>query len=294
MTSGAARVIRTPQDFAAIFDVSRETLQRLLVYERLLRQWQKAVNLVAPSTLDDIWHRHFADSAQLLPLAPAGARTWVDLGSGAGFPGLVVAMLLADKAATAAMAVPSLLVPKARLRHDVGEGQGGGKSPSSRLRGEGRQQTREQAAAPHPNPLPMPEEAWGEGNAPRVTLIESNARKCAFLREVVRQTGIGARIAVDILSTRIETAATQASLQAPDVVSARALAPLDKLLALAAPLFTPDTTGLFMKGREAAAELEAAKKMWDFKVELVPSRAEPQSRIVIVRQLEPRNEGKQP
>ena len=86
--------IRGPEDFASAFDVSRETIARLTTYEGLLRQWQKAVNLVAPSTLDAVWHRHFANSAQLLALAPT-ARTWVDLGSGAGFPGLVVAILLA-------------------------------------------------------------------------------------------------------------------------------------------------------------------------------------------------------
>ena len=90
----ASRIpIRGPDDFAAAFHVSRETLDRLAVYERLLRQWQKTINLVAPSTLDAIWHRHFADSAQLLALAPQ-ATTWVDLGSGAGFPGLVVAVML--------------------------------------------------------------------------------------------------------------------------------------------------------------------------------------------------------
>jgi 16S rRNA (guanine527-N7)-methyltransferase len=87
--------IRTSADFAANIDVSRETLHRLEVYEHLLRQWQAAVNLVAPGTLDEVWHRHFADSAQLLPLAPPGARSWLDLGSGAGFPGLVVAILWA-------------------------------------------------------------------------------------------------------------------------------------------------------------------------------------------------------
>src|SRR6202521_2684290 len=87
--------ISGPEDFTAAFNVSRETIARLATYESLLRQWQKAVNLVAPSTLDAIWHRHFADSAQLLPLAPM-ARTWVDLGSGAGLPGLVIAILLAD------------------------------------------------------------------------------------------------------------------------------------------------------------------------------------------------------
>ena len=96
-TSESLRSIGGPEDFAAAFDVSRETIERLETYEKLLRQWQKAVNLVAPGTLDAIWHRHFADSAQLLALAPPGPRHWIDLGSGAGFPGLVIAILLAEK-----------------------------------------------------------------------------------------------------------------------------------------------------------------------------------------------------
>jgi 16S rRNA (guanine527-N7)-methyltransferase len=112
---------------------------------------------------------------------------------------------------------------------------------------------------------------------------------------VVRQTGISAGpqpgVAVDILSTRIETAATQTSLQAPDVVSARALAPLDKLLALAAPLFASSTVGLFLKGRDAAAELKAAENLWDFNAELVPSRTEREGRIVVIRNLGRKNEG---
>ena len=229
------------EDFAATFDVSRETIARLATYESLLKQWQKAVNLAAPSTLDAIWHRHFADSAQLLPLAPT-ARTWVDLGSGAGFPGLVVAILLADHGVTST-----------------------------------------------PDPSPQ----GGGGTTPtRVTLIESNARKCAFLRGVVRQTGISAaRGSVDILSIRIETAATQTNLSAPDVVSARALAPLDKLLAFAAPLFTSSTVGLFLKGRDVAAELKAAERTWNFDVELVQSRTERDARIVVVRNLEAKSEG---
>jgi 16S rRNA (guanine527-N7)-methyltransferase len=231
--------IRGPDDFAAAFNVSRETIERLATYERLLRQWQKAVNLVAASTLEDIWHRHFADSAQLVLLAPQ-ARTWIDLGSGAGFPGLVVALMGADSGVT---------FPPARL--------------------------------------------WGEGTA-RVVLIESNARKCAFLREVVREIGVGARVAVDILSTRIETAATQASLQGPDVVSARALAPFGKLIDLAAPLFASSTVGLFLKGRDVAAELEAAKGTWKFNVELAQSRAERDGRVVVVRNLEPKSERMKP
>ena len=237
-TKGAEleRPIRGPEDFAAAFGASGETLDRLATYEQLLRQWQKTINLVAPSTLDAIWHRHFADSAQLLCLTP-NAQTWVDLGSGAGFPGMVVALMLAGRG-----------------------------SPSPRLRGEG---------------------------ISRVTLIESNARKCAFLREVVRQTGIAARVAVDILSTRIEVAATQASLQGPDVVCARALAPLDRLLNLAAPLSSPRTVGLFLKGRDAATELRVAEKMWDFNAELVPSRTDRNARIVVIRHLQPKAQAKE-
>jgi 16S rRNA (guanine527-N7)-methyltransferase len=229
-------------DFGAAFPVSRETLARLATYEDLLRRWQRAINLVAPSTLDAIWHRHFADSAQLAPLAPT-ARTWVDLGSGAGFPGLVVAILLAGE--------PSL------------------------------------RAAGRPSAPPTKEVGLA-----RITLIESNARKCAFLREVVRATHLAGSVSVDILSTRIETATTQASLQPPDVVSARAVAPLDKLFALAAPLFASSTIGLFLKGRDVAAELQAAEKLWNFQSELVPSRTARDARIVVVRKLEHKNEGR--
>src|SRR5690606_29016932 len=93
---GAER-IDDPEAFRRVFAVSRETVERLVTYESLLRQWQKAVNLVAPGTLSQIWHRHFADSAQLAQLVPADARTLVDLGSGAGFPGLVLAIMLAER-----------------------------------------------------------------------------------------------------------------------------------------------------------------------------------------------------
>jgi 16S rRNA (guanine527-N7)-methyltransferase len=235
--------IRGAEDFATAFNVSRETIARLETYAGLLRQWQKAVNLVAPSTLDAIWERHFGDSAQLATLAP-GTRTWVDLGSGAGFPGLVVGLLLAQRTS--------------------------------------------------PRPLPERPESAQRAAPPRITLIESNARKCAFMREVVRQTGVQPGITVDILSTRIESAATQARLHAPDVVSARALAPLDKLLALAAPLFSSRTVGLFLKGRGLTAELKSAERLWNFDAELVPSRLEQDGRIAIIRNLERRNEGMTP
>jgi 16S rRNA (guanine527-N7)-methyltransferase len=82
--------------FSAQVDVSRETLDRLIAYNDLLTKWGARINLVARGTLDDAWTRHFLDSAQLIGLAPQNARLWCDLGSGAGFPGLVVAILAAD------------------------------------------------------------------------------------------------------------------------------------------------------------------------------------------------------
>jgi 16S rRNA (guanine527-N7)-methyltransferase len=210
--------IRGPKDFEKAFSVSRETLERLKTYEALLQRWQKTINLVAPSTLTQIWARHFADSAQILALAPPGAKTWVDLGSGAGFPGLVVATLLAEKAQT------------------------------------------------------------------KVTLVESDSRKAAFLRETARELAVP----VDILPVRIEAAATRVSLHRACVVSARALAPLPRLLALAHPFCGPSTTCLFLKGREAQRELQTAEAEWIFQSELVPSSTDPEGRVVIVKNPQPR------
>jgi 16S rRNA (guanine527-N7)-methyltransferase len=215
--SGPVRV-RGPEEFARTFSVSRETLDRLDLYANELARWQKAVNLVAPATLSEVWHRHFADSAQLLALAPADARRWLDLGSGAGFPGLVLAILLA-----------------------------------------------------------------GRGGTARVTLVESDTRKAAFLREVARQTGAP----VDILSIRIEALPTHASLQAVDVVTARALAPLPRLLELAVPVFGANTVGLFLKGREAAAEVAQAQAagLTEYAIALAPSVTDREGRIAVVRRV---------
>lgn len=216
MAGPAAAAIAGPEDFKRYFSVSRETVERLEAYAGLLLKWQKTINLVAPSTLGDIWNRHFADSAQLLALAPPDATRWLDLGSGAGFPGMVLAILLRER----------------------------------------------------------------EGA--RVTLVESDSRKAAFLREVARATGAP----VDILCERIEKPATQAKVgESINVVTARALAPLPKLLDLSAPYFSKDTVGLFLKGREAQAEVEAAHQIWDFEAALEPSVTDSSGRIVIVRAL---------
>ena len=230
--SETVQLIRGPEDFATAFNVSRETIERLTTYEALLCHWQKAVNLVAPGTLDAVWHRHFADSAQLLPLAPPGPHHWIDLGTGAGFPGLVIAILLAE-------------------------------APSPRLRGEG-----VDMAPPH------------------VTLIESDTRKAAFLREVVRKVEISGAVAVDVLSIRAESARIKVNDSLPRVVCARALAPLDRLLQLAAPLSPPGTTGLMCKGKSVAEELQTAEKTWNFNVELVPSVTDRDGRIAVITNLE--------
>jgi 16S rRNA (guanine527-N7)-methyltransferase len=215
-------------EFAQRFQVSRETLARLNLYESLVRKWQPAVNLVAPATLPDIWNRHFADSAQLGAHVPDSARILVDLGSGGGFPGLILAILL------------------------------GATGKSARTDGE---------------PLAK--------GLTRVILVESDTRKAAFLREVARQTGAP----VDILSIRIEKCATQLMARSVDVVTARALAPLDRLLDYAAPLFGPQTTGLFLKGQDAQAEIEIARKHWQFEVTLVPSVTDARASIVAIRNL---------
>ena len=92
-TSAALPEPLTPAGFRAETGVSRETMDRLERYAEALIRWQARINLVAPATLPDLWRRHMLDSAQLLPLVPSGARRLIDLGSGAGFPGLVLAIL---------------------------------------------------------------------------------------------------------------------------------------------------------------------------------------------------------
>ena len=192
--------------------VSRETLARLDAYVALLHRWQGAKNLVGPNTLAEVWSRHVADSLQLAAHAPL-TGLWVDLGSGAGFPGLVLAILAA------------------------------------------------------------------ETGAARVALVEANTRKCAFLREVARVTGAPA----EVHDARIESVVD--GFVGATVVTARALAPLAILLDWAKPLLTAGAIGLFPKGRDAEAELTAARERWRFEADLLPSRTASDARIVRVTSL---------
>lgn len=180
---------------------------RLEQYLALLHKWQKAINLVSPATLPEAWERHILDSAQLAALIPAGARTLFDLGSGAGFPGMVLAVLRPELA---------------------------------------------------------------------VHLIESDQRKCAFLQTVSRETGTP----VTVHNSRIEALAAPPAV--PDVVTARALAPLPALLAYAAPwaALNPDLTLLFLKGGQAEVEVTEAQEGYDFSLESFPSATGADGRIL--------------
>jgi 16S rRNA (guanine527-N7)-methyltransferase len=193
--------------------VSRETAERLDRFVEFLLPWAQKINLIARSTISNVWTRHVADSLQLLPLAP-DAKCWIDLGSGAGFPGLVIACALADRAGAV------------------------------------------------------------------VHLIESTGKKAAFLREAVNQI----RLPAVVHAVRIEDFVKNFNGR-PDVVCARALAPLDELLTLAQPLLKTGAQGLFPKGQDVDAELTQASKYWNIDAELIPSKTSAEGRIVVVRSL---------
>jgi 16S rRNA (guanine527-N7)-methyltransferase len=190
-------------------------LGRLAAYISLLERWSGRLNLVGRTTLADPWRRHILDSAQLLPHIPAGTKSLVDLGSGAGFPGLVLAIL----------------------------------------------------------------------GVPGVELIEADSRKCAFLREAARI----AAASVTIHPRRIEAVPPHAV----DIVTARGLAPLDRLLPLAAPFLGPATLCLFLKGEQVAAELTIARKAWRMTASYHASLSDPRGAVLRLSEIvrEPRLAG---
>lgn len=167
------------------------------------------MNLVGPDTIPDVWNRHIFDSAQLLDLAP-DAATWADLGAGAGFPGLVLAILLKDRADS------------------------------------------------------------------HVWLVDSLGKRCRFLQDVV--------VALSLRATVVNGRAEDQRITV-DVVTARALAPMDRLLGYAQPYLQRGAQGLFLKGEKAEAELIEARKLWQFESILSVSRSDPRGRIVSVRSL---------
>ena len=201
-----------PQGFAEIIPVSRETLARLEAYAELLTRWSARINLIGRDTIADLWRRHILDSAQLRAFVPDRARNMIDLGSGAGLPGLVLAIL----------------------------------------------------------------------GAPGVELVEADSRKCAFLREAVRIT----EALVTLRPCRIEAV----SPHPVDFVTARACAPLDRLLGLAEPFLAPDSECLFLKGERVGEELTLARKSWTMTPSLHQSRSDPRGVVLRLQQVarEPR------
>ncbi|MCV2892594.1 16S rRNA (guanine(527)-N(7))-methyltransferase RsmG [Lentibacter sp. XHP0401] len=172
-------------------NVSRETLERLEVYSETLKKWNPRINLVAKSTIDDLWNRHIVDSLQVLSHIPEQTHHLVDLGSGGGFPGLVIAIAATES-----------------------------------------------------------------GNPSKVTMIESDQRKSAFLRTVLRETATTA----EIMTQRIEETPSQNA----QVITARALADLSTLLGFAELHLAPDGKAIFLKGKNWRSELATAQEAWQF------------------------------
>lgn len=191
-----------PEEFRQITSIDVVTLRKLELYVDLLVKWQRAINLVGPRTIDDAWRRHIWDSAQLLPLIPSGSGSLIDLGSGAGFPGLVLAIM----------------------------------------------------------------------GVPCVHLVESDHRKAAFLAHVSRET----KIDVTVHAQRIEALTPFIA----GVVTARALAPLPKLLSLARPFVGPETVCLFLKGQHVVSELTELSKSMTMMSDQLPSQSDPSGTIL--------------
>jgi 16S rRNA (guanine527-N7)-methyltransferase len=199
----------TPAEFQSLTGASPSAMADLETFAVRLAEANAVMNLVGPDTLPDIWNRHYWDSAQLLALAP-GAKTWADLGAGAGFPGVVLAILLKD-------------TPDAHV--------------------------------------------W---------LIDSLGKRCRFLQAVVEELGLPATV----VNGRAEDQRI-----AVDVVTARAVAPMEKLLGYAQPYLQRGARGLFLKGEKAEAEVAEARRLWQFETDLSVSRSDPRGRIVSVRSL---------
>lgn len=195
--------------FQSRFRCSDETMAALDRFLALLTEANAVMNLVGPDSLPEFWNRHALDSAQLLEHRPE-ALTWADLGAGAGFPGVVLAILLKDR-------------PGAHV--------------------------------------------W---------LIDSLGKRCRFLEQVVGELDLPAAV----LNGRAEDQSVRCQ-----VVTARAVAPLDRLLSYAQPYFERGAQGLFLKGEKAEAELIAARQVWQFEAELSPSLSDARGRIVAIRSL---------
>jgi 16S rRNA (guanine527-N7)-methyltransferase len=197
------------ETFAKAAKATPEQVAELGRFLEMLTERNAVMNLVGPASLPDFWNRHAWDSAQLLRLAP-DALTWADLGAGAGFPGLVLAILQKDR--------PGF----------------------------------------------------------HIHLVESMTKRCKFLSEVVA--------ALELPATVVNERAENLSL-AVDIVTARACAPLHRLLGYARPYLTAGAQGLFLKGQDVVADMTEAARYWEYEADVVPSLSDAGGRIVRVKRL---------
>ena len=186
-------------------DVSRETLVRLERFVALLRDENSRQNLVSAGSLEDVWNRHILDSAQLLRFAPHTAQSWIDLGTGAGFPGLMIATLFPG----------------------------------------------------------------------RVTLVESRRLRVDFLQRAAEVLGVAERTTMLCANAEVVEAGPF------DIISARAFAPLDKLLRIGSRFSTSGTQWILPKGRNAKSELDAARASWQGDFRLEPSLTDADAQIIV-------------
>jgi 16S rRNA (guanine527-N7)-methyltransferase len=192
---------------AARISVSDGTFGRLEAFAREVIAWNRAINLVAPSQIGLLWPRHIVDSAQLIHHAGSAPRIWADIGSGAGFPGMVIAILAGE------------LMPRCRVH-----------------------------------------------------LVEVDQRKSAFLAHVARQTATACTVHAE--------ESGQVGPIGADVVSARALAPLDRLIGMAARHLAPGGRALLLKGARHGAEIAAARSVWNFTLKVHPSLTDPDAVVL--------------
>ncbi len=202
----AARAVTDAASFQAATGATPAQMADLHAYLALLAEWNEKMNLVGPSALAEFWSRHAWDSAQLLKLAP-DAEVWADLGAGAGFPGIVLAIFLKGR--------------------------------------EGAQ----------------------------VHLIESMTKRCTFLRAVVEALALPAAV---------HNARAEELKIVVDIVTARACAPMVRLLGYARPYLRTGATALFLKGRDVVSEIAEAETAWKFSYALRPSQSDPSGQIVVI------------
>jgi 16S rRNA (guanine527-N7)-methyltransferase len=207
-----------PEDAAGLTGVSRETLARVRSYLAVLDAWRERINLIGPGEGHHLWRRHVLDSLQLLDQIDAGDLKIADLGSGAGFPGLVIAAAMVERPGAS------------------------------------------------------------------VTLVEKSPRKTQFLEAAIAEVGLPARV----LNTRIEDPPASLNKDRFDLLTARALAPLPKLLSYGYAWLKPSGKALLMKGKDTAQELAEARLSWTFEVEERASLSSPEGRVLKISSIEPR------